>query len=117
MPIFYQAQLQLHSKSISVFMFLCGSVALNILRRQKVEDCIFLNHPNPHVVQGTCTILQKEDDMLLCLIAAITCINYGCSQLLGLGVLLDTYRSFHDYLLPCWLQIYSIHLAMQLLHF
>jgi hypothetical protein len=67
--------------------------ALNILGMEKVEACIFLNHLVPITVPGTCKHLTERG----CLLAVLF---FACSQLLGLWVLLDTFRTFLGYLLP-----------------
>jgi hypothetical protein len=81
-------------------MFPYRNVALDILWRKKIEAQIFFNHLVLNIVQGLAHILQKKDAFLLHLAAALARINWACSQLLQLSVLLDTYRAFYGYLLP-----------------
>ena len=50
--------------------------------------------------QGLAYISWTENALWLCLIAARAHINSACSPLLGVRGLINTYRTFHGYILP-----------------
>jgi hypothetical protein len=82
-------------------MFPRESVTLDILRKEKVEACIFSITSYFFSTRDLHTSYEKRMASYFDLAAAIAQINCVCSQILGLSVLLDTDRTFHGYLLPC----------------